>query len=156
MEFPWHMWKARNTVVFNNEGFSPISCLIKAKQATAEWYIRTHMSDDSFPWGHSFTPNHKNYFIVRWDSLPPGFVKLNFDGSCRGSSTSGGFIIRDWLGRLLQVGSYNYGTSSIMVVEVQAMRDGILNTIQARFHQVIVEGDNQTVINVAQCSSRVP
>ena len=36
------------------------------------------------------------------------------------------------------------------------MRDGILTTIQARFRHIIVEGDNQTVIHVAQGSGRVP
>ena len=83
-------------------------------------------------------------------------MKLNFDGSCRGSSTAGGFILRDWQGRLLQVGSSNYGTATITVAEARAMRDGILATIQASYRHIIVEGDNRTVIQAAKKSSGVP
>jgi len=73
-----------------------------------------------FP-GHLSGPHHKNHFIVRWAVPPTDFVKLNFDGSCQGSSASGGFILRDWMARLLLVGSYNYGTTTITVAEARAI-----------------------------------
>jgi len=90
-----YIWKARNGVVFNNEAINPLSCLIKAKCAVPEWRIWTHMPVGSFPGGFSSSSRHENYFIARWLAPPPGLVKLNFDGSCRGSSTAGGFTLRD-------------------------------------------------------------
>ena len=53
------------------------------------------------------------------------------------------------MGRLLQVGSYNYGTTTITVAKARAMQDAILNAIQAGFRQIIVEGDHQMVIHAA-------
>ena len=83
------IWKAHNGIVFNNEALHPITWLIKAKWAGAEWRNRTRMPADSFPRGIPSFPHHKNNFIVRWFAPPPGFVKLNFDGSCRGSAAWG-------------------------------------------------------------------
>jgi len=100
--------------------------------------------------GASFPPHNKNHSIVRWVFPPPRLVKLNFDGSCRGLSTSGGFMLKDWAGCLLWVVSCNYGTTSITVAEARAMRDGILMAIQAGFRHIFVEGDNKMVIQPAQ------
>jgi len=41
--------------------------------------------------------------------VPPGVVKLNFDGSCINLSTAEEFILRDWTSKVLQVGLANYG-----------------------------------------------
>uniref|UniRef100_A0A7C9A002 Uncharacterized protein n=1 Tax=Opuntia streptacantha TaxID=393608 RepID=A0A7C9A002_OPUST len=74
------IWKSKNAAVFNNEIFNPVACLIRAKKASAEWRIRTCMSVDHYFRGSSSslgTPTH----LVRWYPPPPGFVKLNFDGS---------------------------------------------------------------------------
>jgi len=108
-------------VVFRSVDFNPLLCLIKAKKAMTEWSIRTRMSVDSFPGGYLSTPLHKNFFIVRWASPPLGVIKVNFDGSCIGQSTTGGFLLSDWTGRLIQLGACNYGTTSIIVAEARAM-----------------------------------
>ena len=115
----WFIWKMRNAIVFNSAAFNLIPCLIKAKRAVAEWCTRNRLPVEL---GAPFTRCPKSYGIVRWESPPPGVVKLNFDGSCRDPSASGGFILRDWMGRLLWAGAYNYGTTSITLVEARAMR----------------------------------
>jgi len=114
------------------------------------------MPADSFPGGIPSFPHHKSYVIVRWLAPPPGVVKLNFDGSCQGSAAAGGFILRDWRGQLLQLGSYNYGTATITVAEARAMHDGILHTLRTGYRHIIVERDNSTIIHAILSSSGVP
>ena len=83
-------------------------------------------------------------------------MKLNFDGSCRGSAAAGGFILRDWRGQPLQIGASNYGIATIMVAEARAMHDAILHCIRSGYRQILVEGDNRTVIHAILGSSGVP
>ena len=35
----WSIWKGRHNAVFRNEFFKPLSCLVSAKKASAEWRI---------------------------------------------------------------------------------------------------------------------
>ena len=143
-------------MVFEIVAFNPLLCLIKAKKATAEWSIGTCLSVDSFPRGHLSPPIHKNFIVVRWVSPPPGLIKVNFAGTCIDLTTIGGFLLRDWTCRLIQVGACNYGTASIIVVEAQAMRDGILMAIQAGFQHILVKSDNKLVIQATTGSNRAP
>jgi len=78
------------------------------------------------------------------------------DGSCSGLSTSGGFILRDWIGRLLKWGYSNYGITSITVANARAIRDGVFMTIQAGFCNIWVEDNNKIVIHAAQGAVRIP
>jgi len=77
------------------------------------------------------------------DITPPGYIKLNFDGSFIGSLAIGSFILTDWIGQLLKVGTCHYGTTSITIAEAGAMRDGIFMAIQVGFQRIIVKGDNK-------------
>ena len=60
------------------------------------------------------------------------------------------------MGQPLQIGAFNYGTATITVAEVRAMHDGILHSLRTDYRQIIVEGDNRTVISAILCSSGVP
>ena len=82
------------------------------------------MSDHIFPRGLKHRRSTSN-FIVRWNTPPPGVVKLNFDGSLSHNLTAGGFIIRDWIGQFIKDGATHYGESSILIAEARALRDGI-------------------------------
>ena len=115
---------SRNAIVFNNEIFNPVACLIRAKKATAEWRIRTCMSVDNFFRGPP-SPPITSIHLVRWHPPSPGFVKLNFDGSLINSAATGGFIIRDWTGKLVKAEAGYYGETSILVAEARALRDGL-------------------------------
>ena len=73
--------------------------------------------------GGFFSPT--TYFhLIRW-SPPPRTVKLKFDGSLSNSSIVGGFVIWDWIGRLIKVEASHYGYYSILVAEARAMRAGV-------------------------------
>ena len=120
----WTIWKGRNAVIFENENFNPIACLIKAKRAYAEWRIRNCLSVDDYYTGHPFGPISKNK-VVRWEPPPIGMVKINFDGSVLHTSAVGGYIIRDWRGTVLRAGSHQYGCTSVIMAEARVLRDGV-------------------------------
>ena len=59
----WSIWKIWNGVIFKNDIFNPMACIIGAKKASAEWRIRTCMSVDKFFWGSSSTPTSSSKFV---------------------------------------------------------------------------------------------
>jgi len=73
---------------------------------------------------------------VAWQPPPLGFIKLNFDGSKSSQQAAGGFVIRDWTGRLLQAGACNLGAASILVAEATALRNGLRAAITAGFTNI--------------------
>jgi len=141
----WSIWKERNAVAFENKFFNPLKCLIKAKKVYAELRIRSCISDDSSLRGAP-SSSSKPVHLIKWHPPPPGFVKINFDGSLLNSSAAGGYVLRDWTGKLLKIGVTNYGHSSIVVAEARAVKDGVSAAIQAGYRSLLIEGDNTTVI----------
>jgi len=113
------------------------------------------MSIDNFFRGSSSSPTTSNH-LVRWHPPPPGFVKLNFDGYLVNSSAAGGFIVRDWTGKLIKAGATYYGDTPILVAEARALRDGLRLMIQAGFNNIVIEGDNMIVIQVLKGKILVP
>ena len=101
----WSMWKCRNKVVFSNEIFNPLACLIMAKKTYAEWRIRSCISMDDIFRGPSSTPSIPSHKFVWWYPPNPGWVKLNFEGSSNHYSVRRGFILRDWTGKGYQTGN---------------------------------------------------
>ena len=151
----WSIWKARNAVIFQNEVFNPLKCLIKAKRLSTEWSIRTCMSVDDFFQGTSSTP-FKTHQFIRWQPPNPFWIKLNFDGSLQNTSTVGGFILRDWRGASLMTGASNYGASSILVAEGRTLRDGVHAAIMVGYSRLQIEGDNLIVIEALQGKAAIP
>jgi len=93
---------------------------------------------------------------VRWHSHPLGLVKHNFDMSLIKSLTAGGFIVRDWTGRLLKAGAAYYNNTSIPMAEPRALCGGLNSAIEARFDHLIVEGDNKIVIQALAEKIHIP
>jgi len=113
------------------------------------------MSVDHHFKGSSSSPGTTTH-LVRWYPPPPGFLKFNFDGSLINSSVAGGFLIRDWRRRLIKAGAMYYGDTSILVVEVRALRDGFRLAIQAGFKHIVIEGNNKIVIQALKGKIQVP
>jgi len=57
-------------------------------------------------------------------------------------SVVGGYIVRDWEGKLLKAGSSYYGCTSIIVAEARALGDGVQEAYSVGFKKLIIEGDN--------------
>ena len=151
----WSIWKSRNAVIFQNEIFNLVKCLIKAKRCSVEWRNRTCMSVDDLFKGTSSTSPHHNLFI-RWQTPNIGIIKLNFDGSLQNNSRAGGFILRDWKGATLLTGAANYGSTSILVAEGRALRDGLQAAVEAGYKQLHIEGDNLILIEAVKGESTIP
>ena len=83
---------------------------------------------------------------MTWNPPPPGVVKINFDGSLFNSSAVRGYVLLDWTDKLFKAGAANYGSTSIMVAEARALKDGVHATIQVGYRRLLIEGDNSTVI----------
>ena len=93
-----------------------------------------------------FPPAFRLKFHCEMECLPPGVVKLNFDGPLTHHSAAGRFIIRDWSGQLLKAGAAHYGNSGILVTEARALRDGVKAAAHLGIKHLQIEGDNATVI----------
>jgi len=113
------------------------------------------MSVDDLVQGSSLTPPKPPQFI-RWNAPPPGSTKINFDGSLQNLSAAGGFIMRDWRGAVVMIGTSNYGSTSIMVAEGRALKDGIQAASAAGYNRLHIEGDNLTVIEALQGKTSIP
>ena len=137
----WIIWKGRNAVIFQNENFNPLVCIIKAKQFCVEWRIRSCLLVEDFLGEVLIWPT-TTYKLVQWEPPPSGTVKLNFDGSMRNTSTAGGYIIRDWQDTVLRAGSQHHGDASIIMAEVRALRDGVRAAAAAGYMNILIEGDN--------------
>ena len=132
-----------------------MKCIIKAKRLSAEWRIRSCLSVDDYFKGLSSAPSKTHHFI-RWQPPNPNWIKINFDGSLQNSSSTGGFIIRDWRGKVLNIGTLNYGDSVIIVAEGRALRDGVQAAIASGYRRLHIEGDNMAVIEALKGSSATP
>ena len=97
-----------------------------------------------------------SHHFVRWHSPSTEFIKLNFDGLLINKSATGGFILRDWVGKLIKVGVIHYGEPSILVAEARALKNRVIAAIQAGYQNIIIEGDNNTVIQALQGIYHVP
>ena len=119
------------------------------------WMERSRLVDKNSQRGSSFSPA-KTPQLVHWHPPPPRFIKLNFDGCLVNSTAAGGYILRDWTGKIIKVGAANYGKTSIIAAEARALCDGIKAAAEAGFHKLYIEGDNLTVIQAVQGKIGVP
>ena len=92
---------------------------------------------------------------MRWHPPDPEVVKLNFDGSNHYSATRR-FILRDWTGKVIKLGTTNYGQSLSLVAEARALKDGLCMAIQTGYCTKCVEGDNLIVIQASKGLQQVP
>ena len=82
---PWMIWKERNTVYFNHAPFS-IAKVLKQAQPYA-WDMQTQFE--------SFNGFGLDLVNGRWLCSPPGYFKLNIDGSMRDGRVTYDGLLRD-------------------------------------------------------------
>ena len=154
----WSIWKTRNALIFRNEPPKPMGTLLRAKRSWAEWKLRTSGSPTTtLP--HSSPINfHRSTYTqpIRWQSPAGGAVKLNCDGTKSSRGTAAGFVLRNWKGSFILAGTRYLDKAPILVAEVVAIRDGLKSALEAGFHHIEVEGDNQVVIHAIQGRTKAP
>ncbi|XP_056685389.1 uncharacterized protein [Spinacia oleracea] len=114
-----------------------------------EWNLRTCLDSSSDTIHHNAIIPPSRTIRVAWTPPAPGVLKLNFDGSVRHYSGTAGVVIRDHLGNNVISRSYN-GTSSPLLAEAMALRNGLQLVVEHNIRHIFIEGDNLLIINILQ------
>lgn len=155
------VWFFRNKTIFNNESVSPfqasaiihkfMSNWVKAgpeviARSPAETSARTQR-----PRVSRSGPN------LIWTPPPQGFCKLNFDGfQLNSGQCSCGFVLRDADSVLLS-GAKSLGPiSSILQAEAWGLIEGVRGPLMLDIRNLIIEGDNLSVINAVKSIWKIP
>ena len=91
---------------------------------------------------------HSKFFV--WTPPPPGFIKLNSDGSAQGnpSSASAGSLLRDsndnWIGGFTR----KIGFITSLAAELWGLRDGLCLALSLNIKKTIVDVDATAVIDL--------
>ncbi|GLJ33938.1 hypothetical protein SUGI_0682780 [Cryptomeria japonica] len=140
----WHLWKERNCRIFNEEALEVDVLISKIKHAieevvkvkslgrTFESYTKWDMvmkniwslpmcSDNKFSDSKSCRKN------IKWSPPHPEFLKMKFDGACRGNASVSryGAIIQDESGDMMGAKFGLMGVSTNNIAEVIALEVGL-------------------------------
>ncbi|XP_048491639.1 uncharacterized protein LOC104900847 [Beta vulgaris subsp. vulgaris] len=147
----WFVWFARNKIIFSEEAFSvrQLSCLI-VKFAN-EWNLCKISQDNMVP----SKINLSNQVLISgsrsksWVPPPQGFFKINFDGSkYQDGRAAFGFVIRNYLGDAILAGCNSVPADySIVQAEAAGLREAITAARFLNLENILIEGDNLSVIN---------
>ena len=134
----WNLWLHRNNYVFRTG---------KLEQS----YFKKSIKDSAefFSVGRNVKmPKAKIVVEVGWEKPPMGWVKLNTDGSAIGSTgrASGGGVIRNHEGQWLKGYARPLGSSNSCMVELWALRDGLLLAKEMGLNNLIIEMDALSVV----------
>ena len=92
-----------------------------------------------------------NLIRIEPGSKPPqGWCKINFDASITPSKAIIGFICRDSDGKVLFVGNEEIYQTSILKAEALAALRAVQVATKYKISNLILEGNNLTVINAIQ------
>ncbi|GLJ48996.1 hypothetical protein SUGI_1033710 [Cryptomeria japonica] len=86
---------------------------------------------------------------IRWKDPHEGWLKLNFESSCRGNPGVSGFVvvIRNGAGELV-LGSYgSLGMATNNEAEIQALLEGLNLCVSNYLSKIIIEGDSLVIIH---------
>lgn len=134
----WGIWKARNKLYFENVLFSSFKVLRQVGLMAVDMQLKFEQS--SFL---SLDPVNG-----RWIKPPPGFLKLNVDGSCRDGWIAFGGVLQDDNGNWLWGFAGKGGFQTTLYAELSALKHG-LNMILERDHLcIVVESDSSQAINL--------
>ncbi|GLJ39258.1 hypothetical protein SUGI_0801060 [Cryptomeria japonica] len=161
----WHLWKETNCHILNDEVVEVEVLIPKIKHAIEEVvniktlgiiyksYTKWDMAMDNF-WLLSKKNDYKLFDLKScrknmWIPPPSGFLKINFDGACRGNPSEFGFgaIIHDELGVMM---GDKYGPLGVLtnnIAEVTTLEAGLEWCVEKGVHKVMVEGDSQVILN---------
>ncbi|XP_062028542.1 uncharacterized protein LOC133744454 [Rosa rugosa] len=135
----WHIWKARNDVIFRNSSLNPRTVSIAA--AATVLGSSTHLATV-----RRALPSHQTNSI-HWQPPSRGFTKINFDGFVCSESAAGGFVLRDTDRRPLIAVTRNLGRTTVPVAEAIALRNSLACARDRGYKRIEVEGDSKLVID---------
>ena len=134
----YHIWKARNHLIFRNIDPNPIRIAFSAANMFLNYSADIPKKNT----------NQIHSSLIKWKCPPPGMIKLNFDGSVKlNSSASAGFILRNSSGTPILASAKSLGKSSIIVAEAMALRAGLQACLFHNHTQIEAEGDSKILID---------
>ncbi|KAH0679245.1 hypothetical protein KY284_020330 [Solanum tuberosum] len=88
--------------------------------------------------------------IVRWSPPPAGLVKCNTDGASKGKPgpSSASFCEIDHNGNLVGAKGVKLTDSYNLVAEATAIREGLQYCLDKHFHQIVIETNSLSMINI--------
>ncbi|KAL5715720.1 NAD(+) kinase [Ranunculus cassubicifolius] len=137
----WHIWKSRNSVIFQQGYFNPYTVLRTTSFLAIKNYNVHHSAHNAYTIERQ---------LIHWVPPAPDVVKLNTDGSASNGNAAIGIILRNNEGNLIAGGSRNLGGSSITAAELVAIRDGLQKAQQLGFAKVEINSDSQYVVRMLQ------
>ena len=84
----------------------------------------------------------------RWFRPPPGYSKLNVDGSFQDGKATYGGLLRDTEGNWVWGYTGFCGFTSPLHAELMSLKEGLLALLQCRHLHIIVESDSSEAVNL--------
>lgn len=137
----WSIWIARNKFVFENKPTLPFQLANWALAQGAETAGAIHLG--------IFT-RFREPIPVRWTIPPPGYFKLNTDGSVNLTTkhASAGGIIRNDEGIWVKGFTINIGEASIFMAELWGLREGLKLCLDVGIQNLCVEMDSISLVKL--------
>nr|GMD60218.1 uncharacterized protein LOC109159944 [Ipomoea batatas] len=116
------LWRWRNDKIFNQKISTPSFKSYRIQIEVAE--INSSFSRLISP---RSTPANRSWKLYRWNKPPPGWVKINVDGSHnpQAKKVACGGLARDEFGNLIKGFTHSIGEFPIEVAEAWALLKGI-------------------------------
>ena len=136
----WNLWKHRNRVVFENFVLNPRLHYTCIKQAVDYFYCI----------GKSIYAKRWSSIQVQWTKPGAGWCKLNTDGALLGNpgKAGSGGLIRDHRGEWLKGFNRGIGSTTSVIAEFWAVRDGLLLVAQMGILFLEIECDAKIVTDL--------
>lgn len=139
------IWLARNSVVFESRRCPARIIVERALILAQEMLDATSRPLETWdsPLAHVAT---RRVFIV-WEPPPPGYLKVNFDGSVRNRKGGAGFVIRGPDSRLVAAGGHYLSDPTVPGAELRAAWAGVAyaRSVLGADH-IVIEGDSTVVV----------
>ena len=138
----WNLWKHRNKVVFENTTLNSNLHEQSTSQALEYYYCVGKIK------------NQRSMVVINVHCKKPhlSWYKLNFDGASLGNlgKVGGGGVIRDSAGRWIKGFAWSIEFKTSIIVELWALRDGMLLVDQLGVQKLEVELDAKVIVDLIQ------
>ena len=136
----WQLWLRRNKVMFQpSQSHQNLYNLVEAQVLEFWFCVIDHVE-----------PRSRSVVAVRWTKPPENWVKLNTDGSVKGSPGIAGCggLLRDCHGNWISGVARAIGITSSLAAELWAIRDGLTRCCHLSLQAVEVEVDASVAISL--------
>ena len=153
----WHIWFARNRVLFANEDFIADTIFKVSESGYIDWIARITDSRDPQIQSESRPVLSPSPQFIHWETPKWDWFKLNFDGS---KTTNGnaaiGFVSRDDKAKIAMMGSKSCGLTSVLVAEALTLKEGLAEAKTLGIRKLEIESDNLCLIQWIKANWKIP